>query len=97
MISPLPKLKCKNGKFIEFCFGAACKGLKCMSSYNCQRMHLNAYGDLRYAPREAAHGILAWLERDAVRGRIHLSDSFGTDKSTASGTVFSFIPSHRAE
>ena len=72
-LSPLPVFLCRNGKWVEICLGASCRGLKCPDPKNCQRIHLNARGDLRFAPRDAVSDIVAWLADDRIKARIGLS------------------------
>ena len=71
-VSPLPTFRCKDGKSITICMGQNVLGLKCPSFGKCARMHLNPK-HMSTVPREAVASIHAWLQRDAVKSRVHLS------------------------
>ena len=75
-IRPFPRFQPPGptGESLEICFGASCKGLKCLERGRCNKWHLDARGSLRSAPFSATADIRAWLIQPAVRQRIRLTD-----------------------
>ena len=74
-IRPFPKLPNPRGELVEICFGAACRGLRCLNRENCRKLHMYARPQLRKEPRENLRQVREWLETPAVRARIRLTDT----------------------
>ena len=73
-IRPFPTFQpTPRGESLEICFGASCKGLRCLQQGNCNQYHLAARGPLRTASRESTAAIRHWLDKPAVRARIRLT------------------------
>ena len=73
-IRPFPTFQpSPNGESLEICFGACCKGMKCLQR-DCNAYHLDARGRLRNASRASTAAIRTWLNKPAVRLRIRLTE-----------------------
>ena len=73
-IRPFPKLPNARGELVEICFGATCRGLRCLNPDNCRKIHMFARPQLRDEPREKLRQVREWLQIPAVRARIRLTD-----------------------
>jgi len=73
-IRPFPRFQpSPTGESLEICFGACCKGLRCLHGEQCNAYHLSARSRLRTASRESMAAIRLWLIKPAVRARICLT------------------------